>query len=496
MRTINCFIIGNKTLNNYIILSYIKIQKNKGKKIFIDNSIDNKIKSIRVEFNKEFIEIKFTNENVDIIVLFFSILAPSTFDEIFDISSTIKNQYPSKPIILVGKDVDRRDNDIFLENLNKQGLKPISIEEGKKKSNQIGALEYIECSDENGFGIEHLFDRIIKNALYYENNVLPIFNNKLIYFIDNIIYNVKLSEYRYKFNSTQLDILENILRKNHPQDKNLNIPINMGPHTITFSLVTLNVLAQSYIFPKNIKQIPIYQYVKSEYLNENYRYSKLLKWMTLDYDFFCLQELEYTWFNLIQKYFEQNYGALYSQKKNGKSDGVAIFYKKKTVVCNSKIILVVDNRAPVVVGKFTIKKNNIERELIIATTHLTGDPNLDNVRKKEIESIFSRFSGFDNIPQILCGDFNLRPYSDLYNIISKKMNSTYKKIYNNEPDYTFRTDKIRSVVDYCWINLKVTPLKELSNINNLSSTYEKDGKFLPRDVWFSDHLPMAFDYKI
>ena len=83
----------------------------------------------------------------DVFLLCFSIVNPTSFENIREKWITEISHYsPNTPIILVGTQIDLRDNDKIIRNLAKNRLKPITQEQGDKLCKEIKAVKYVECS--------------------------------------------------------------------------------------------------------------------------------------------------------------------------------------------------------------------------------------------------------------------------------------------------------------------------------------------------------------
>ena len=50
------------------------------------------------------------------------------------------------PFLLVGTQIDLRDENRTLEKLAKNKQKPITLEQGEKMANELKAVKYVECS--------------------------------------------------------------------------------------------------------------------------------------------------------------------------------------------------------------------------------------------------------------------------------------------------------------------------------------------------------------
>lgn len=69
------------------------------------------------------------------------------------------------PIILVGCKVDLRNDPQVIDQLIQQGQQPVSQSQAKEVADQIGAVEYIECSAKTGFGVREVFEAATRASL-------------------------------------------------------------------------------------------------------------------------------------------------------------------------------------------------------------------------------------------------------------------------------------------------------------------------------------------
>lgn len=72
------------------------------------------------------------------------------------------------PFLLVGTQIDLRDENTTLEKLAKNKQKPITMEQGEKLAKELKAVKYVECS------------ALTQVLLYKQNN---IFNRMTTYLI-------------------------------------------------------------------------------------------------------------------------------------------------------------------------------------------------------------------------------------------------------------------------------------------------------------------------
>ena len=77
----------------------------------------------------------------------------------------ITHHCPKTPFLLVGTQIDLRDDIPTVDKLSKVNQKPISIEEAEILSRELCAVKYIECSALTQKGLKNVFDEAILAAL-------------------------------------------------------------------------------------------------------------------------------------------------------------------------------------------------------------------------------------------------------------------------------------------------------------------------------------------
>uniref|UniRef100_A0A8C3CQP3 Ras homolog family member Q n=1 Tax=Cairina moschata TaxID=8855 RepID=A0A8C3CQP3_CAIMO len=73
----------------------------------------------------------------------------------------LKEYAPNVPFLLVGTQIDLRDDPKTLARLNDMKEKPLSAEQGQKLAKEIGAYCYVECSALTQKGLKTVFDEAI-----------------------------------------------------------------------------------------------------------------------------------------------------------------------------------------------------------------------------------------------------------------------------------------------------------------------------------------------
>ena len=76
-------------------------------------------------------------------MFFLFVLAPASYEKWVP---EILHHCPHTPILLVGTQVDLRDNINILDKLRKNKLKPICFGQGEKLAKELKAAKYVECS--------------------------------------------------------------------------------------------------------------------------------------------------------------------------------------------------------------------------------------------------------------------------------------------------------------------------------------------------------------
>ena len=74
---------------------------------------------------------------------------------------------PGVPCLIVGTQVDLREDPQHLEKLARQKLKPISMEQGERLARELGAVKYVECSALTQRGLKNVFDEV--GHLYFRS---------------------------------------------------------------------------------------------------------------------------------------------------------------------------------------------------------------------------------------------------------------------------------------------------------------------------------------
>ncbi|XP_071405643.1 rho-related GTP-binding protein RhoU [Pithys albifrons albifrons] len=108
--------------------------------------------------------------NTDIFLLCFSVVSPSSFQNVSEKwVPEIRCHCPKAPIILVGTQSDLREDVKVLIELDKCKEKPVSEEGAKLCAEEIKATSYIECSALTQKNLKEVFDAAIVAGIQYSD---------------------------------------------------------------------------------------------------------------------------------------------------------------------------------------------------------------------------------------------------------------------------------------------------------------------------------------
>jgi cell division control protein 42 len=102
----------------------------------------------------------------DVFLVCFSVVNPSSFENIKEKwIPEIRHHCPTVPCLIVGTQIDLRDNAAERDKLAKRKQKPIEFDQGEKLAKEMNAVKYVECSARNSEGLKNVFDEAIIAAL-------------------------------------------------------------------------------------------------------------------------------------------------------------------------------------------------------------------------------------------------------------------------------------------------------------------------------------------
>ncbi|XP_010216806.1 PREDICTED: cell division control protein 42 homolog, partial [Tinamus guttatus] len=102
----------------------------------------------------------------DVFLVCFSVVSPSSFENVKEKwVPEITHHCPKTPFLLVGTQIDLRDDPSTIEKLAKNKQKPITPETAEKLARDLKAVKYVECSALTQKGLKNVFDEAILAAL-------------------------------------------------------------------------------------------------------------------------------------------------------------------------------------------------------------------------------------------------------------------------------------------------------------------------------------------
>jgi cell division control protein 42 len=93
-------------------------------------------------------------------------MSPASFENVKEKwYPEIQKYCPGVPCLIVGTQIELRDDPSVIEKLSRQRMKPITTEQGEAYAREIGAVKYVECSALTQKGVKNVFDEAIVAAL-------------------------------------------------------------------------------------------------------------------------------------------------------------------------------------------------------------------------------------------------------------------------------------------------------------------------------------------
>ena len=91
----------------------------------------------------------------------FSVTSPASFENVKEKwFPEVHHHCPGVPCLIVGTQVDLRDDPAVQEKLAKQKQRPVQHDAGEKLARELGAVKYVECSALTQKGLKNVFDEV------------------------------------------------------------------------------------------------------------------------------------------------------------------------------------------------------------------------------------------------------------------------------------------------------------------------------------------------
>ncbi|KAK9955972.1 hypothetical protein ABG768_015809 [Culter alburnus] len=102
----------------------------------------------------------------DVFLICFSLVDPASFENVSERwCPEVRHHCPNTPVILVGTELDLRDDKDTVEQLKKKKQTPIIYHQGLAMAERIGAVKYLECSALTQVGVKAVFEEAARAAL-------------------------------------------------------------------------------------------------------------------------------------------------------------------------------------------------------------------------------------------------------------------------------------------------------------------------------------------
>lgn len=72
----------------------------------------------------------------------------------------VHHHCPGVPCLIVGTQVDLREDSQVIEKLARQKQRPVALEQGERLARELGAVKYVECSALTQKGLKNVFDEV------------------------------------------------------------------------------------------------------------------------------------------------------------------------------------------------------------------------------------------------------------------------------------------------------------------------------------------------
>ena len=102
----------------------------------------------------------------DVFLVCFSVVNPASFENVKEKwTPEITHHCPKTPFLLIGTQMDLRNDPTTCDKLARNKQKPITEAQGAKYASDLKAVKYVECSALTQLGLKNVFDEAILAAL-------------------------------------------------------------------------------------------------------------------------------------------------------------------------------------------------------------------------------------------------------------------------------------------------------------------------------------------
>ncbi|TID15358.1 cell division control protein 42 [Venturia nashicola] len=97
----------------------------------------------------------------DVFLVCFSVTSPASFENVREKwFPEVHHHCPGVPCLIVGTQVDLRDDPQVRDKLMKQKMSPVTKDMGERMAKELGAVRYVECSALTQFKLKDVFDEV------------------------------------------------------------------------------------------------------------------------------------------------------------------------------------------------------------------------------------------------------------------------------------------------------------------------------------------------
>lgn len=101
----------------------------------------------------------------DVFLVCFSVTSPASFENVKEKwFPEVHHHCPGVPCLLVGTQVDLRDDQAQMDKPGRQKQRPITAEQGERLARELGAVKYVECSALTQRGLKNVFDEVSRSV--------------------------------------------------------------------------------------------------------------------------------------------------------------------------------------------------------------------------------------------------------------------------------------------------------------------------------------------
>ncbi|VEU24349.1 DEKNAAC105608 [Brettanomyces naardenensis] len=178
MKSIKCVVVGDGAVGKTSLL--ISYTTNQFPEDYVPTVFDNYSANVLVDNEKVTINLwdtagqeeydrlrPLSYTQTDIFLICFSVVEPSSFSNVkTKWIPEIRHHTPKDTLVLlVGTKSDLREDPHVLDQLEENGVKPISSEEADQLARDMGCVGYLECSAASQQGVREVFESAIKSVI-------------------------------------------------------------------------------------------------------------------------------------------------------------------------------------------------------------------------------------------------------------------------------------------------------------------------------------------